>query len=157
MHRFTSPWNKEGTDPGLPVSASDRYSKTKMSSLITPLKKLNNVLSSLTWALGRQLLRLFGRPEEDRLTGGAAASHADALHVNDVLRVLIQIPQCTGARGGVHFLDEPQHSHILLLQTSREEKSRGQEARCNMKLYRSLRGKYSFLWQHLSREVTSQG
>ena len=115
------------------------------------------MLSSLTWALGSQLLRLFGRPEEDWLTGGAAASHADALNVNDVLRVLIQIPQCTGARGGVHFLDEPQHSHILLLQTSREEKSRGHKARCNRKLYRSLRGKHPFLWQHLSGEVTSQG
>lgn len=82
------------------------------------------MLLSLTWALGRHLLRLFGRSEEDRLTRGAAASHADALNVNDVLCVLIQIPQCTGARGGVHFLDKPQHAHILLLQTNRRAEAR---------------------------------
>lgn len=74
---------------------------------------------SLTWALGRHLLRLLGRPEEDRLARWAAAAHADALHVNDVLRVLIQVPQCTGARGGVHLLDEPPHADILLLRASR--------------------------------------
>lgn len=82
------------------------------------------MFSSLTWAFGRHLLRLFGSSEEDWLTGGAAASHADALNVNDVLSVLIQIPQCTGARGGVHLLDEPQHAYILLLQTSEEQKSK---------------------------------
>lgn len=74
---------------------------------------------SLTWALGRHLLRLLGRPEEDRLARWAAAAHADALHVNDVLRVFIQVPQCTGARGGVHLLDEPPHADILLLRASR--------------------------------------
>lgn len=73
---------------------------------------------SLTWALGRHLLRLLGRPEEDRLARWAAAAHADALHVNDVLRVLIQVPQCAGARGGVHLLDEPPHADILLLRVS---------------------------------------
>lgn len=76
---------------------------------------------SLTWAFGRHLLRLFGRPEENGLTGGAAASHADALDVHDVLCVFIQIPQSTGARGGVHLLDEPQHAHILLLQREQAE------------------------------------
>lgn len=80
------------------------------------MKIKNNLLSLLTWALRRHLLRLFGRPEEDGLAGGAAASHADALNVNDVLRVLIQIPQCAGACGGVDLLDEPQHAYILLLQ-----------------------------------------
>lgn len=74
---------------------------------------------ALTWALGRHLLRLLGRPEEDRLAWWAAAAHADALHVNDVLRVLIQVPQCTGARGGVYLLDEPPHADILLLRASR--------------------------------------
>lgn len=74
---------------------------------------------SLTWTLGRHLLRLLGRPEEDRLARWAAAAHADALHVNDVLRVFIQVPQCTGARGGVHLLDEPPHADILLLRASR--------------------------------------
>lgn len=73
---------------------------------------------ALTWALGRHLLRLLGRPEEDRLARWAAATHADALHVHDVLRVLIQVPQCTGARGGVHLLDEPPHADVLLLQVS---------------------------------------
>lgn len=75
--------------------------------------------SDHTWALGRHLLRLLGRPEEDRLTRWAAAAHADALHVNDVLRVLIQVPQCTGARGGVHLLDEPPHADILLLRANK--------------------------------------
>lgn len=73
-------------------------------------------LPSLTWALGRHLFWLFGRSEKNRLAGGAAASHADALNMDDVLGVLIQIPQCTRARGGVHLLDEPQHTNILLLQ-----------------------------------------
>lgn len=84
----------------------------------------SNVFSSLTWAFGCHLLRLFGSSEKDWVTGGAAASHADALNVNDVLSILIQIPQCTGARGGVHLLDEPQHAYILLLQTSEEQKSK---------------------------------
>lgn len=78
-------------------------------------KKNEAMLLSLTWTLGRHLLGLFGRSEEDRLTRGAATSHADALNVNYVFGVLVQIPQCTGARGGVHFLDEPQHAHVLLL------------------------------------------
>lgn len=72
----------------------------------------------LTWALGRHLLRLLWRPEEDRLARWAAAAHADALHVNDVLRVLVQVPQCTGARGGVHLLYEPPHADIFLLRVS---------------------------------------
>lgn len=71
--------------------------------------------SEITWTLGRHLFRLFGGSEEHGLTGWAAAPHADALNMNNVLGVLIQIPQSTGARGGVHFLDEPQHAHILLL------------------------------------------
>lgn len=75
---------------------------------------------SLTWTLGSHLLRLFRGSEENRLAGGAAASHTDALNVNDVFCVLIQIPQCTGARGGIHFLDKPQHVHVLLLQSSRK-------------------------------------
>lgn len=93
------------------------------------IKKESDAFRSLTWALGRHLLGLFGRSEEDGLAGGAAASHADALDVNDVLRVLIQVPQCTGARGGVHLLDEPQHAHVLLLRTSEERRERGAEAR----------------------------
>lgn len=83
------------------------------------IKAVQTCDPSLTWALGRHLLRLLGRPEEDRLARWAAAAHADALHVNDVLRVLIQVPQCTGARGGVHLLDEPPHADILLLRASR--------------------------------------
>lgn len=106
--------------------------------------KIEHTVLVLTWTLGCHLLWLFGRSEEDGLTGGAAASHADALHVDDVLGVLVQIPQRTGARGGVHFLDEPQHAHVLLLQTSEEQKSRGQEARCNMILYWSLQGNSHF-------------
>lgn len=76
-------------------------------------------LKKLTFTLGGHVLRLLGRPEEDRLARWAAAAHADALHMNDVLRVLIQVPQCTGARGGVHLLDEP--PHLLLLRVSREK------------------------------------
>lgn len=72
--------------------------------------------SPLTWALGRHLFRLLGRSEEDGLAGGAAAAHADALDVDDVLGVPVQVPQGTGARGGVHLLDEPQHADVLLLQ-----------------------------------------
>lgn len=78
--------------------------------------------SALTWTLGRHLLRLFGGPEENGLTGGAAAPHADALNVHYVLRVLIQIPEYARARGGVHLLDEPQHADVLLLQ---EKKGHG--------------------------------
>lgn len=83
------------------------------------MKTLQPRSPSLTWALGSHLLRLLGRPEEDRLAWWAAAAHADALHVNDVLCVLIQVPQCTGACGGVHLLDEPPHADILFLQASR--------------------------------------
>ena len=98
------------------------------------------MLPSLTWALGRHLLRLFGRSEENRLTRGAAASHANALNVDDVLCVFIQIPQRTGARGGVHLLDEPQHAYILLLhrrvETGEQKKrNQGQEAEYNIILY----------------------
>lgn len=70
----------------------------------------------LTWTFGRHLLWLFGRPEEHGLTWGAAPTHTNALNVHNILCVLIQIPQCTGACGGVHLLDEPQHVDILFLQ-----------------------------------------
>lgn len=92
-------------------------SKHQKNSLINSFHN-----ESLTWAFGRHLLRLFGRSEEDGLTGGAAASHADALDVDDVLCVFIQVPQSTGARGGVHLLDEPQHANILLLQMERRQR-----------------------------------
>lgn len=72
--------------------------------------------SCITWTLGCHLFRLFGGSEEYGLAGWAAAPHADALNVDDVLGVLVQVPQRAGARGGVHFLDEPQHAHVLLLQ-----------------------------------------
>lgn len=52
-------------------------------------KTVQSCNPSLTWALGRHLLRLLWRPEEDRLARWAAATHADALHVDDVLCVLI--------------------------------------------------------------------
>lgn len=95
---------------------------------------------ALTWALGRHLLRLLGRPEEDWLARWAAAAHADALHVNDVLRVLIQVPQCTGARGGVHLLDEPPHADILLL---RGEQKRASGQKCNGSIdWGATSGKY---------------
>lgn len=96
------------------------------------------MLLSLTWTLGCHLLRLLRRPEENGLTGGAAASHANALDVDDVLGVFVQIPQCTGARGGVHLLDEPQHAYVLLLRASEEtdkKRNQGQGAECNVIIY----------------------
>lgn len=69
----------------------------------------------LAFILRRHLLSLARGLEEQRLASWALALDGDGLHVHDVFCVLLQIPERTRSRGGVHLLDEAEHPHIFLL------------------------------------------
>lgn len=69
----------------------------------------------LAFVLGGHLLSLPRRLEEHWLASRTLALDGDGLHVHNVFRVLLQVPECARAGGGVHLLDEAQHPHVLLL------------------------------------------
>ena len=47
--------------------------------------------------------------------------------MDNVLSVLVQVPEHAGARGGVYLLDQPQHPHVPLLGGERERQAAGGE------------------------------
>lgn len=49
------------------------------------------------------------------LAGLALAIQADGLHLDDVVRLLVQVPEHAGPAGGVHLPDEALRVAVLLL------------------------------------------
>ncbi len=45
----------------------------------------------------------------DTFTGLALSVKADGLHLDNVICLLLQVPQHTGSAGGVHLPDKPLH------------------------------------------------
>lgn len=45
----------------------------------------------------------------DTFAGLTLSVQADGLNLDDVVRLLLQIPQHTGSAGGVHLSDKPLH------------------------------------------------
>lgn len=70
---------------------------------------------TLVGAVGREAVSLLQGSEVDALTGLAFPVEADALHLDDVISILCQVPQHAGPVGGVHLPDEPLHLSILPL------------------------------------------
>lgn len=66
-------------------------------------------------AVGREAVSLLQGPEVDTLTGLAFSIQADALHLDDVISILRQVPQHAGPVGGVYLPDEALHLSILPL------------------------------------------
>lgn len=70
---------------------------------------------TLVRAVGREAVGLLQGSEVDTLTGLAFSIQANALHLDDVICILCQVPQHTGTVGGVHLPDEALHLSILPL------------------------------------------
>jgi len=70
---------------------------------------------TLVGAVGREAVGILQGPEVDTLTGLAFSIQADALHLDDVISILRQVPQHAGPVGGVHLPDEALHLSILPL------------------------------------------
>lgn len=74
---------------------------------------------TLVGAVGRQAVRLLQRAEVDTLASLALPIQANALHLDDVVCILCQVPQHTGTVGGVHLTDEALHLSVLPLAEER--------------------------------------
>lgn len=48
----------------------------------------------------------------DTFAGLTLSVQADGLNLDDVVRLLLQIPQHTGSAGGVHLSDKPLHFSV---------------------------------------------
>lgn len=64
------------------------------------------------------------RPEAEGFAWRTRPVRADGLHVHDVVSLCLQVPQCTAPCGGVHFLYEAQHVHILFLSSEKWTKTK---------------------------------
>lgn len=75
----------------------------------------------------RLFLGFFGSPETQRFARRTRPVRADELHMHDIVRLRLQIPQCTAPRGSVHFLYEAKHVHILFLSGAKCERQQKQQ------------------------------
>lgn len=66
-------------------------------------------------AVGGEAIRLLEGPEMDLLAGLAFPVEADGLNLDDVVRLLLQLPEDAGAAGGVDFPDKPLRVSFLSL------------------------------------------
>lgn len=70
---------------------------------------------TLVGAVGGEAVRLLEGAEVDLLAGLALAVQADGLDLDDVVRLLLQVPEDAGAAGGVDFTDEALRVSFLSL------------------------------------------
>lgn len=70
---------------------------------------------TLVGAVGGEAVRLLEGAEVDLLAGLALAVQADGLDLDDVVRLLLQVPEDAGAAGGVDFSDEALRVSFLSL------------------------------------------
>lgn len=82
------------------------------------INNINSMYSCVcvgTFALRGLCFCFFRGFEKQRFTGRTQSADTDGLNVHNVVRIGLQIPQCTALRGCVHFLDEAQHADIFFL------------------------------------------
>lgn len=81
--------------------------------------QFNNLLLvisiTLVGAVGGEAIGLLEGSEMDLLAGLAFPVEADGLNLDDVVRLLLQVPENAGAAGGVDFPDEPLRVSLLSL------------------------------------------
>lgn len=70
---------------------------------------------TLVGAVGGEAVRLLEGAEVDLLAGLALSVQADGLDLDDVVRLLLQVPEDAGAAGGVDFTDEALRVSFLSL------------------------------------------
>ena len=71
---------------------------------------------TLVGAVGREEVRLLEGAEVDLLAGLALPVQADRLDLDDVLRLLVQVPEHAGPAGGVHLADKALRVAVLPLE-----------------------------------------
>ena len=70
---------------------------------------------TLVGAVGRETIRLLEGAEMDLRACLALTIQADGLHLDDVIRLFLEVPEDAGPTGCVHLADEPLHVTVLPL------------------------------------------
>lgn len=76
---------------------------------------------TLVGAVGGEAVRLLQGAEVDLLAGLALAVQADGLDLDDVVGLLLQVPEDAGAAGGVDLADEALRVSFLSLEGAAEQ------------------------------------
>lgn len=95
---------------------------------------------TLVGAVGGEAVRLLEGAEVDLLAGLALAVQADGLDLDDVVRLLLQVPQDAGAAGGVDFTDEALRVSFLSLGSDRTTRVQSTGLYCRSLLLFFLNG-----------------
>lgn len=66
-------------------------------------------------AVGGKAVSFLEGPKMDLLAGLTLSVQANGLDLNDVVRLLLQVPEDTGTTGGVDLTDESLHVSVLFL------------------------------------------
>lgn len=85
-------------------------------------------------AVGGETIRLLEGSEMDLLAGLALPVEADGLNLDDVVGLLLQVPEDAGAAGGVDFPDETLRVALLSLRKTAIKAKRRTNPRSGMQM-----------------------
>lgn len=105
------------------------YLSLRRCCLTFVMSYLKRSCLTLVGAVGGETVRLLERAEVDALTGQTLAVQADGLHLDYVVRLLLQVPENAGPTGGVHLPDEALGVAVLPLCARGDGRMGGEERR----------------------------